>query len=541
MQTQEEKKPLDPIPSKTMVEQPLTEFTVPIWQPEVDVNEVSSIPPVVALVSNADDGGTTTAKNLSRRDRELQLLESIMGNPIVFMGEDDKEYVLLPNDGGRATGLKSKAMRDHLGAAVHAQGKHAVAQGAVDEFIHRLAGQARHCGDVRPVPVRVALHNGEVWLDLGGKSPRFVQASASGWCIKTSSPVAFRKSSQALELPLPVLGGSINELRALLNIPNDDDFILMAGWLIGALVDDGPCALLALQGQQGCGKSFAAKALKRLVDDSRSPLRTYPSDSETLFMVLRGVRVAAFDNLSRLTTAQSDDLCGVVNGTARSKRTLYTDDDEHLTWVQNPIIVNGIDQLAERPDLVSRTIVIELPPIADDARLTERELRARFEEARPRILGALLTAVCGVLKNMDSASELLGARMADFVSRVSGAEESLGWPKGSFARAYASSQKRAHRLSLDSDPLSQALLDLMSGFPAGVVVEHTATEWRRLLQFHWSDNRQSFPANAQTLSNRLRRLAPALRETGVRVDFDRNSDSKRTRVIAISIDQGGAS
>ena len=489
------------------------------------------------VLENDEATSKASRESRSRREKDLQLLESIAGGLELFKGTDDTEYALLPNDGGRATAVYSRNLKNWLGSETYGRDENPVQPVTMDEFLDRLAARARFGGDERSVHVRVALKDTEVWLDLGGNEPSFVHVTPTGWSVLSNSPIAFKKSPQTRELPRPVHGGSVDELRPFVNAGSDEDFMLMVGWAIGVLVDDGPVPILALQGQQGSAKSTTAKVLARLLDDSASPLRAYPHDTDSLFIAATSRRVLAFDNLSRLSGERADDLCRIATGIATGKRRLYTDGEEHVIQTRNPVILNGIDTLAERPDLVSRTIVIELPAIPDIDRLPEREFWDRFEAARPRVLGAALDVVAAVLKNWDTTYAPNGARMADFVAHVTAAEDYLGWLEGSFADAYTSNQENSNQVALDSDPLSQALLDYMGSRTTGTVVEHTATQWCEKLEPHWPDRKKAFPGNAQMLSNRLKRLAPALRDIGVKVEWAKLTDRIRTRVIRVSCDE----
>lgn len=66
------------------------------------------------------------------------------------------------------------------------------------------------------------------------------------------------------------------------------------------------------------------------------------------------LEVLALDNLSGLDHRLPDALCRLAAGGALSGRKLYTDSDETLIEVQRPVILNGIDDLATRPDLAER-------------------------------------------------------------------------------------------------------------------------------------------------------------------------------------------
>ena len=71
----------------------------------------------------------------------------------------------------------------------------------------------------------------------------------------------------------------------------------------------------------------------------------------------------AFDNLSHLADWQSDALCRISTGGGLATRELYTDQDETILDVQRPIILNGIEEIVTRNDLLDRSISKYLPSI----------------------------------------------------------------------------------------------------------------------------------------------------------------------------------
>ncbi len=74
-------------------------------------------------------------------------------------------------------------------------------------------------------------------------------------------------------LPVPVPGGSIEDLRPFLNLTDQDSWVLFVGALLAAFSPVGPYFILILEGEQGSSKSSTARIFRRLVDPARSPLR----------------------------------------------------------------------------------------------------------------------------------------------------------------------------------------------------------------------------------------------------------------------------
>src|SRR5262249_9225206 len=143
----------------------------------------------------------------------------------------------------------------------------------------------------------------------------------------------------------------------------------------------------------------------------------------------------------------SDCLCRLVTGAGFATRELWSDDSERLFSAQRPILLNGIEDLGTRADLLDRCVNVHLPSIPDSERKSEAELWARFEAARPRILGALLHAVAVALGRLPSVRIDGLPRMADFTCWAVAAEPALGVPPGSFLAAYRANSADAVELA----------------------------------------------------------------------------------------------
>jgi hypothetical protein len=116
-----------------------------------------------------------------------------------------------------------------------------------------LEGVARYEGPRRDVHVRVAEHEGAVFLDLGGPGRHVARVDGTGWRIEDRSPIAFARPPSLLPIPRPVAGGSIASLHDLFPQLSPSAFRLVAGWLVGALRPKGPYPILILSGERITG------------------------------------------------------------------------------------------------------------------------------------------------------------------------------------------------------------------------------------------------------------------------------------------------
>ncbi len=79
----------------------------------------------------------------------------------------------------------------------------------------------------------------------------------------------------------------------------------------------------------------------------------------------------------------SDALCRLATGGGFTTRTLYTDQEETIFDAKRPVIITSIVDIASRPDLLDRSLVVRLLPIPDSQRKEEQTLWVEFELARP--------------------------------------------------------------------------------------------------------------------------------------------------------------
>ena len=76
-------------------------------------------------------------------------------------------------------------------------------------------------------------------------------------------------------LPIPQPGGSIDDLRPFVNLPEDDDWILFVATLVAALRPTGPYPILEVLGGQGSGKTTLVRITQKLVDPSTATAESF--------------------------------------------------------------------------------------------------------------------------------------------------------------------------------------------------------------------------------------------------------------------------
>ncbi len=424
--------------------------------------------------------------------------------------------------------LGGRAIRDWLSRLHHQQTHKVPGALAIANALGTLGGMARYDGAEHEVHVRVAGRNGTVYLDLGDPTWRAVEISPDGYRLVAEPPVRFRRSRAVLPLPEPTTGGSIDQLREVIYLASDDDWLLLEAWLIGTLRPSGPYPVLGLDGEQGSGKSTTARMLRRLVDPSIAELRAEPREIRDLMVAAASGWLVALDNVSHLQPWLSDALCRISTGGAMSTRQLYTDGEEYFLEAIRPIEITGIASVITRGDLQDRSIGITLPTIPDRRRRPEVDLWAEYDRIQPAVLGAVCDAISCALRQESSVRLTSLPRMADFARWVTAAEPSLRCGDGAFLLAYTGNRHHATEEMLEGDPLALAL--------RGIALPWKGSAAELLEQLTPCDRLpHGWPKSPRGLAGALRRLAPTLRRVGINVLLPQNARTARERMIRIEV------
>ena len=429
-----------------------------------------------------------------------------------------KGYVTYPHgeDGNKTAPLDSGDFSSWLKYTYYRNVSKPADDSQVNKAIDLLKYEAIYDCPEKMVHKRVAMLDGKVYIDMA-RDGRAVEISASGWKLVSKPPVKFIASSGMASLPDPERGGSLDQLKELINLPDDDSFKLVVGWVLQAMNPEGQYPALILQGEQGTAKTWTTKVLRSLTDPSEVPTRSLPKSEQDLMVSASSSWVMAYDNLSNIS-GHSDALCRLATGAGFTKRKLYADTEEVMINVKRPIILNGIGQLAVRHDLIDRTIVINLPIIDKTKRKPEQVLDKQLKEAIPALLGCLYDAISTGLKNIDTVDASDFPRMADFARWVIACEPGLPWAAGEFMEAYDGNRAGAVEEAINSDPVCIAIVQLMRGKDVWTGTHTDLLEALESTKKHSARFDQTLPTNPSLLSRKLTESTAFLRESGLRVN-----------------------
>ena len=428
--------------------------------------------------------------------------------------------------------LRSSSFEDWLSAINFKEFDEVAPSKLKSDVTLHLEGTTRLLGDTHAVSLRVYGMEKYIELDLGDKDWKSVCITKDGLKVRKHKNFFYRNKSMKA-LPFPSRDKlDKNWAENIFNISGNSQSMLIMGWLIGCFMSEGPKPMLVIQGEQGSGKSFLASILRSLVDPAKADKTSLPSSERDLYVQAQNNYVLSFDNQRTLYKRHSDWLCRMVTGGGYSTRRLYTNTEEEVFSASRPIILNGITQIADQPDLIDRSIFINIPGINADERKPEKELLNSLENIKPQILGEICNALSAILRNKKKEYDHL-PRMADFANFVSRAEEELGWQEGSFVDAMNANRREALEEMNEYDPLLSLIQELarknknlayiFSGTPVQL--------FKRLIEMiPGKFQKSAFPESPATLSKRLNGLKPVLRVMGIEIK-DIKSNGKRIKRI----------
>lgn len=379
--------------------------------------------------------------------------------------------------------------------------------------------------EVAPVYIRIAPYKDEngtkIYLDLADKDGNVIEISKDGYRVIDNPPVHFIRVNGMQPLPLPAESGGLHELRKFVNAPDDYTWIMYCAWLIGAFLPSGAYPILTIRGEGGALKSSSQRNLQRVIDPVYGVDQGPPEDLEAFMVSASNCFVMALDNLNVIPAWMSSALCRLSTGATHKKRNHYTMRSETVYRIKRPAIINSIEAIANRDDILERCLMVHLTKPAQYRE--ETELDAEFLEALPRVLHGLCNAVATALRNVPEVPSVNLPRLADFARFVTAAETCFTH-KGGFMKAYQTSRSEAIQIGLTASMLTIAILRFMEHKP---VYEGGTEQLYKELEAELTESERkdkTWPKSSSWLGRRLPSHVGSLRECGITVDTGTRDD-----------------
>lgn len=393
-----------------------------------------------------------------------------------------------------------------------------------------LKFQALHENEIDvPLETRVAKCDDAIWYDLVNDKWEAVKITADGWELMDNPPILFRRFRHQNSQVHPSVEGDIKRILKYINLQENHTLFLC--WLVCCFVPNIPHAMPIFFGEKGAAKTTACTLLKKLIDPSTLETLTIQRNPRSLAVNLQQHWFLPFDNVSRIDEETSDTLCRAITGGGIQQRKLFTDSDDYIFTFQKCLALNGINNVANRPDLLDRAILIELCRIKESDRRELTELMADFEKDAPYILGGIFDALSKAMRIYPTVKLSKLPRMADFARWGYAVGEALGSLGNEFLEQYNSNQNKRNIEVLNTDIVATLVVAFMKDKSewSGLISELYNQLSEMAPQYGINSKGKVFPSVPNVLSRRLNGLKSNLEQASI--TFRTTSTASGTKIV----------
>ena len=346
--------------------------------------------PVKQGSNGADDNkfdATNFAKEITKDSDTF--IDTCTGLPYITVKTSSGRYLTCEIEGG--------LFRDYLLAETKMQTGCYLNGRAFDGFITTTAAITRLKKQKKEVATRIMKLGNAIFYNLMDPNHQVVMVTpaqvtiANPMAMKNGIQLKFNESTimEAQAVPRTADTRPLQDvLGQYLNLTPDDK-VLAIVTLITWFLPHIERAILLLNGPQGTGKSFLSQIIQRIVDPVSHDLPPLPTDMQELQLILSEYYLVAFDNISQIREAISNTLCKSVTGGTQIKRKLYSDKNLVILTYKNCVILNGIGDFVQMPDLLDR--IVTLKTIPHGANKSKVALLAQFQKDLPDIMAKIFT------------------------------------------------------------------------------------------------------------------------------------------------------
>ena len=450
---------------------------------------------------------------------------------------------------------------------------------AINSAVSQLEAKAFYECQTHHLHLRVAWNNFDttdsIYYDLSDEKNRCVKITKDGWeIVENQNDVLFRRYNNLISQVEPIRSTTttnmyskdsidtkiFDEFISLFNMKNKDNIkdntLLLKCYIISLFIPEIPKPIKLLHGEQGGAKSTFQELIKKLIDPSVTQTLTFPRDSNEFIQQLSHNYIAYYDNVSVVQERISDLLCRAVTGSSFSKRALYTNDDDIYYNFKRIIGINGIDLAATKADLLDRSIIIQTERIDKKDRVKIKKIWDKFNRIKPYVLGYIFDILVKVLQYKAQHGEIDFPnglnRMADWEEYAEIISRCMGNQDGEFQRVYQENIGVQIDEAIESSPLSQTIIELMS---EEITTTDTDTEGQPIKKLRevWTGSPtnlytelqniaigklnlslpkiKSWPKSASHLTRRINGIKTNLREKGIEITVGKEQGK---RIITIS-------
>lgn len=472
-------------------------------------------------------------KKLSQHEIIMKEIED--SNMKFFCNEFEEPFVNIPEQGVyRVTEKKFEMfiMKKYYEATKKIPNKE-----VINQVINLCTAKACFSDEQRVLSLRCAEKDNAFYYDLADKEHNCVKITSSGVVIEPIKEIMFLKRRNQKEQVKPALASEdITLIDKHYRFKSEEDRILHTISVITSFIPNISHAIIVFHGEKGSSKTTTMRKDRMLIDPTNSEVITLPKSNQDLALNLSNNYLSCFDNLENISAEKSNMLCMACTGGGFTTRTLYTNNEETTYKFKVPIMLNGINVVATKADLLDRCILIELDRIPSYERKEDSEIYAEFEKDKPKILGAIFNIISKAMNLYPSINLKELGRLADFTKWGYAVAEVSGIGGDRFLEAYLSNQSRANQEALDSNPVGNAIMYLLNKQASfeGRVSE-LLLKLNEIAVENGMDIKSPLWANeANVLSRRLKEIKSNLELQGIKFNIKHTAKGKVIKLEKIA-------
>lgn len=381
-------------------------------------------------------------------------------------------------------------------------------------------------GDKVKIYNRVAGDQNRICFFLANELWQSVIITPKGWKIRQQTTYKFVKKANTREQVLPRRHEDKTLdffLKRFINL-DEETYQLFKIVLIQYFFPNSSHYIAVISSEHGTGKSTITRLIRELIDPSVANMSFIPDNTDEIINHLANNKVVAFDNTKHQKDVVSDILCSAVTGSSFTKRTLYTTAEETILNVHNIVILNGINIIPNKSDLLERSILFELKKISQNKRKTEKEFWEKFKKCKPYILGHIFSVISNALSIRQNLRLTSTHRMSDAYTDMVAIAKALGYSEEEFSNIFYSNREKLEKAYSEGNYFVSSIVEYME-HRNEKSIENTMTHIYQLIKDFKRGDIKYFPKSASAFSRKLKEEESALKLAGYKLYIDPKKDA----------------
>ena len=371
---------------------------------------------------------------------------------------------------------------------------------------------------------RLASNNKTITYFLADELHQCIVINSKGWKLEKESKYVFLKRAGMVEQVMPISGGNLQELLSPFVNMNKNSFLLFLIHLVQCFFYNSSHFIAIISSGQGSGKSTLTKLIQLLIDPTLATKTLLPASVEELKNHLATNMLVAFDNTKKLNDDFSDVLCAATTGTTFTKRMLYTNIDMMILNVKNIIVLNGIDIVPRKTDLLERSLLFELEKITPDKRMTDKKFWSNFKKKRPEILGAIFDTISKALAIKKTLHLKETHRMSDAYTDMCAIALALGLTQEEFVETFNENITKLEQTRSEENYFCNIVKDYLER-NLSIKIGKVSEIFNLIKPLRASDAKK-FPKTASHFSRKLSEERSTLEKLGYSFKIEKKKDSR---------------